>query len=202
MTKIEELYHLMELLKKHNLPISPILEYAIKEREEQYAFDEDGLILGQKHEPKFEVYKELDDYCREFVNLSTSTVQGKKLPHKAILLLSIFSLVEKGTIRENKIELNKDISSMFSILWNKYMHDSKVPSVWTPFWHMKSESFWHFKPLESEKRIQELYKPSIGPMRAAISYAYLDKELYLYIQNAKTREQLKNVLEKTYLLHR
>ncbi len=191
----------MDLLKKHDLPISPILEYAIREREEQYTLDENGLDMAKKHEPKFEVYKELDDYCREFANLSTSTVKGKKLPHKAILLLSIFSLVEKGKIRENKIEMNKDIPSMFSILWNKYIKDTKVPSVWIPFWHMKSESFWHFKPLESKKRIDELYKPSIGPMRAAIHYAYLDKELYMYIQNTKTREHLKNVLEESYLLH-
>lgn len=36
MTKIEELHHIIELIKKHDLPLSPILEYAIKERQDQY----------------------------------------------------------------------------------------------------------------------------------------------------------------------
>lgn len=35
MTDIEELKHSLEVLKEHDLPVSPILEYAIKERIEQ-----------------------------------------------------------------------------------------------------------------------------------------------------------------------
>ena len=36
MTKREELELILELLRKHDLPLSPILEYAIRERIEEY----------------------------------------------------------------------------------------------------------------------------------------------------------------------
>ena len=45
MTKIEELHYIIELLNKHDLPMSPILEYAIKEREEQYTTEANGLFM-------------------------------------------------------------------------------------------------------------------------------------------------------------
>ena len=36
MTDAEELKHVLEVLKKFDLPISPILEYAIKEKIEEF----------------------------------------------------------------------------------------------------------------------------------------------------------------------
>ena len=41
MTEIEELKHSLEILKKYDLPVSPILEYAIKEKIELLAFVDD-----------------------------------------------------------------------------------------------------------------------------------------------------------------
>ena len=44
MTDIEELKHVIEVLNKYNLPISPILEYAIKEKMEQLLSNDDGSV--------------------------------------------------------------------------------------------------------------------------------------------------------------
>lgn len=85
MTKIEELHYIIELLNKHDLPMSPILEYAIKEREEQYTTEANGLSMVREDDPLFDVYKELEDYEKEFSNLSVGVSKGRKLPHKAIL---------------------------------------------------------------------------------------------------------------------
>lgn len=199
MTKIEELHYLQKLLKRHNLPLSPILEYAIKEREEQYMIEEKLPSSVCDESPVYETRKELDDYCKEFENLSVGVVQGKKLPHKAILLMSIIQLIEDGTIKDNQIELNKVIASEFAKQWRKYVGDNKIPSVWTPFWHMKSESFWHFKPIESKEQIDKLYKPSIGKMRAVVEHAYLDDLLFLYIRDNNKQEILVDVLIRNYL---
>lgn len=208
MTKIEELHYIIELIKKHELPLSPILEYAIKERQEQYIKAEsisNGVSACEPH-TDFTIYKELEDYEKEFACLSVGIVGGRKLPHKAILLISIMNLIETGAIEENKIPLGKIVSSAFTSIWKKYCDGIKVPSVWIPFWYMKSESFWHFKHNGSEDLLQGLLQfaghPSVGQMRPVIKYAYLDKELYMYIVNAKARERLKNVLEESYLLHR
>lgn len=42
MNPIEELELIITLIKKYNLPLSPILEYAIKEKEEHY---KEGSII-------------------------------------------------------------------------------------------------------------------------------------------------------------
>lgn len=203
MTKIEELNYIVDLLQKHNLPLSPILEYAIKERMEQYQFEEKGIAIVREDDKSVETYKELDEYVHEFANLSVGIVNGKKLPHKAILLLGLMNLVEDGIITVNRIELDNTIADAFSSCWHHYFGDKKRPSLWTPFWYLKSESFWHFEPKGNKDLLQGLLSfaghPSIGQMRPVIKYAYLDKALFDYLENEGCRKKLKDVLVNTYI---
>lgn len=203
MTKIEELHFIVELLHKHDLPLSPILEYAIKERESQYVTESNNIAIVRDEEPVFDVYKELDDYILEFAKMSVGISKGKKLPHKAILLLGLMNLVESGVLTENRIELNNVISIAFSVSWSKYF-DSKAPTVWTPFYHLKSESFWHFKANGNEEKLSDLLSfggtPSVGKMRPVIKFAYIDKALFDYMENEGCREKLREVLIKNYII--
>lgn len=208
MTKIEELHHIIDLIRKHDLPLSPILEYAIKEREEQYANEvqsNDAVNMACETQPEFTVYKELEDYGKEFACLSVGVAAGHKLPHKAILLISITNLIDTGTIEENRIPLDKTISSAFISTWKYYFDDAKVPSAWIPFWYMKSESFWHFKAAESEEVLNTLLSfgghPTVGQMRPVIKYAYFDDALFAFLKNAKNRTLLTDILENTFIKH-
>lgn len=45
MTDVEELKHVLEVLNKFDLPVSPILEYAIKEKIEQLSSDDDSHVV-------------------------------------------------------------------------------------------------------------------------------------------------------------
>lgn len=45
MTDVEELKHVLEVLNKFDLPVSPILEYAIKEKIEQLSSDDESPIV-------------------------------------------------------------------------------------------------------------------------------------------------------------
>lgn len=203
MNRIEELHYIIELLNKHDLPLSPILEYAIKEREEQYTIEADGITMVREDEPMFDVYKELEDYEKEFANLSVGVSKGRKLPHKAILLIALMKLIETGAITENRIELDSIIANSFGSTWNQYF-DTKVPSVWTPFYHLKGESFWHFKANGNEEKLSDLLSfggtPSIGKMRPIIKYAYLDKALFDYLENDGCRGKLCDILLKNYIV--
>ena len=206
MTKIEELHYIIELIKKHDLPLSPILEYAIKERQDQYIKAEsleNGVATVSEPLPDFTVYKDLEDYAKEFACLSVGVFGGRKLPHKAILLISIMNMIETDVIEENKIPLDKTISSAFISTWKNYFNGARVPSVWIPFWYMKSESFWHFKAAKSEELLSALLSfaghPSVGQMRPIIRYAYLDRALFDYLENEGCRGKLKEVLINNYI---
>ena len=202
MTTKEELELVLQIMKKHDLPMSPILEYTIKEKIDG---DKSSTTLPRNSTPVKESVNVVTNasYVEIFRNLSTGVQNGKKLPHKAVLLLSILTLIENGTITENKIHLNKTIANTFASTWGDYLHNNKIPSVWIPFWYMKSESFWHFKALADENILQNLLcfagHPSVGQMRNVIKYAYVDEQLFSLMQDREERLKLKKVLIETYL---
>lgn len=201
MTEREELELVLQIMKKHDLPMSPILEYAIKEkidRNKEFDIPTNGTPFK---EPVNTITNA--SYVEKFQNLSTGVQNGKKLPHKAVLLLSILKLVDNGAITENKIYLDKTIANAFASTWGDYLHNMKVPSVWVPFWYMKSEPFWHFKALSDERILQNLLcfagHPSVGQMRNVIKYAFTDEQLFSLMQDRVERIKLKDVLIETYL---
>lgn len=201
MNKIDELYQIIDLRKKHNLPISPILEYAIQERENQYK-EEEGISIV--NEPEKSIYtKEFDSYIKDIANLSVGYTSGKKLPHKAILLLSIIRQIESGEMERNEISLDNATSRLFIELWNEFIPNIKSPSVWIPFWYMKTEPFWHFKSTNDEQLLTGLLyfggHPSIGQMRSIIKYAYLDNEFFIMLKDKHNRNLTKEILINTYI---
>lgn len=202
MTAKEELELVLQIMKKHDLPMSPILEYAIKEKIDG---NKSSTTLPLNSTPVKEPFNVVTNasYVEIFRNLSTGVQNGKKLPHKAVLLLSILTLVENVTITENKIHLDKIIANTFASTWGEYLHNTKTPSVWIPFWYMKSEPFWHFKALADENILQNLLcfagHPSVGQMRNVIKYAYVDEQLFSLMQDREESSKLKNALIETYL---
>ena len=201
MTTKEELELVLQIMKKYDLPMSPILEYVIKEKI-------DGNVSSTIPVNSTPVIEPVNNntnasYVEIFRNLSTGVQNGKKLPHKAVLLLSILTLVENVTITENKIHLDKIIANTFASTWGEYLHNTKTPSVWIPFCYMKSEPFWHFKALADENILQNLLcfagHPSVGQMRNVIKYAYVDEQLFSLMQDREESSKLKKALTETYL---
>lgn len=201
MTTKEELELVLQIMKKHDLPMSPILEYAIKEKIDSNA---SSTTLVNNTPVKEPVNNSPNaSYVEFFRNLSTGVQNGIKLPHKAVFLIGILTLVDNGTVTENKILLDKTIANAFASTWGDYLHNTKTPSVWIPFWYMKSEPFWHFKALADENILRNLLyfagHPSVGQMRSVIKYAYVDEELFSLMQDGDERSKLKEALVETYL---
>ena len=203
MTTQEELELLLQIMQKHDLPMSTILEFAVKEKLQACSVDAFETTVAQEPAISEECEKDLPYYKNLFLQLSTVIQNGKKVPHKAILLLGIMNQIADGLIKENKIELNKSIANSFAITWEAYHLGHKAPSVWTPFWYMKSEPFWHFKANGNENVLHNILSfaghPTIGQMRGVIAYAYLDEELFWLMKEEKSRKMLAQVLVDTYI---
>ena len=105
-------------------------------------------------------------------------------------MLAISDLIESGVISKNEIGMTEALKVAFEDRWNKHVpKDSPYKSaVWTPYWHMGYEDFWHFVPLPgvSDETISTLaagHTASIGKMRDHISYAKFDDILFrLFVQ--------------------
>lgn len=141
-------------------------------------------------------------YKQLLSNLSVKIIDGQKKPNKAILLLAVIDLMRCGYITENKIFIDKTLELSFNDMWQLYV-DNNPPSCWTPFWHLRTEYFWHFKPKKTLFEIENLVPPgwtaSLNRMKGTIEYAYFSDDFYQLLKENHTRDMIVSVLCDTYL---
>ena len=141
-------------------------------------------------------------YKKLLSNLSVKITDGQKKPNKAIMLLAIIDLIRCGYINENKIFIDKTIEFAFNNMWCLYV-DNQPPICWTPFWHLKSEKFWNFEPINQYEDIEKLVPPgqtaSFRQMKDTIKYAYFSDDFYQLLKENHTRDIIVSVLCDTYL---
>ena len=131
---------------------------------------------------------------------------GKPAPHKAILLLAISDLIESGTILKNEIGMTDELKQAFEARWNQHVpkNSQYKCTVWTPYWHMGFETFWHFVPLEgvTEITISSLaagHTASIGKMKSHIKFSQLDEDLFKCFLIRESRQRIRELLIETWL---
>lgn len=59
MSKLDDLHTLQRLLKEFEFPVSPILEYAIKEKEEELCADDIGIVCDYVQKEEFDTGKDI-----------------------------------------------------------------------------------------------------------------------------------------------
>lgn len=152
-------------------------------------------------------YTLFNKYAYLMRNLSVKVTNGVMAPHKAIMLISIIDLIHFNKITSNIIPADAILAETFKKNWNQYVANKKEfaqfkCSIWTPYWHMKNETFWHFCPINNSINVDSLVPAgqtaSIGAIRSHIQYAYFDIDLYELLQDANSRETLREILIDTY----
>lgn len=145
------------------------------------------------------------DYIGLFGNLSTNNKYSRKSPHKAILLLTVIEMYEKGLLAENVIRYDEELKKQFVSVWNKFLNNETKfqPFAYLPYWYMQSESFWHIVPIRGKEDILSLFrdnhvKPSESKLIDCVEYAELDDDLYFLMTIPSGRSSLKRVLLETY----
>ena len=138
----------------------------------------------------------LQDYIPRLQGLQKS----KQTPHKPFLLLIVMEMLESGELSENRIpfeEIKKkkpffaDLISAF----NKGNRTKWLSSLHNPFFHLKTNGFWHLKPLELQSRPTT---PTDACLRRVNATAKLDERLFLLFVVPEYREILRQMLICTY----
>jgi putative restriction endonuclease len=143
--------------------------------------------------------KNLDYYLYRFANLKIDRSHGRPAPHKAILLLSIIELIERRGISTNEIELTPDIVSTFLNYWNAlYPYQKGIVAL--PFFHLKSEGFWHLLPNVGYEKTFNLLRQirSNYQIRDMVKHACFDDELFHLLSSDKNRTLFRRVIIKDY----
>lgn len=142
----------------------------------------------------FQTYKE------EFENLRPSRVGGRSRPHKGSMLLAVIDLIDQGIISRNQIPLNDALIDTFSERFALYKQGNDKDDPAKPYFYLSSSSFWHLAPVagredELEQRRAASHHGSAKTVKSLIEYAYLDEELFKFLQNDVYRSILADVLE-------
>ncbi len=141
----------------------------------------------------------LSYYQSCFCSLNVNKQKGRLAPHKALLLLSVIDLVERGIIRDNRIELTETLERTFKANVKKFVGNSTLfrPNLGTPFYHMKGEPFWKLVPQGGDITP---CSTSLKTLRTTYRYAVIDRELFNLLQNEDVRANLRVILISTYLI--
>lgn len=150
-------------------------------------------------------YSDLSLYLMQMLTLHIHVCKNEFAPHKPILLLSIIDLIDKGELQKNQIVPNKILIDSFKGTWHKYVKSGSnyTSDLWKPFWHMKTEPFWHLVPSKHGFNLDNLVEPGgsakASDILANIEYASLDSNLFAMLQNKNCRVTIKNAIVETYL---
>ncbi len=144
----------------------------------------------------------LEDYQAKFRRLNRDRLNPwpastlGRAPHKAFLLLAVFDLIEEGTLTENFVEITPDLGDVFGIYWSKLMPLDQPGNLAMPFFHLKSEGFWHLQARPDKEAILESSRAvtSLPALRDLILGARLDDELFALLCDPATRQILRITL--------
>lgn len=149
----------------------------------------------------------IDTYIKQFSQLHSDASPARwtaatrhRAPHKPLLLLSVLDLFSEGSLTSNLIELSIELSESFTRYWSRLMPPDKRSSIALPFFHMRSERFWHLRAQPGRELVLSVLQriQTTSQLRDNVTGAELDDELYDLLQNEDTRKMLRAVLIETY----
>ncbi|MBU0944063.1 MAG: DUF3883 domain-containing protein [Proteobacteria bacterium] len=132
-------------------------------------------------------------YSEKFNRLNMNRQRGRVSPHKVCMLLAVMDLIAHKTVRDNRIFFDDELKKGFSLYFNIHRTENDRDNPHLPFFHLKSERFWHHHPKPGHAADYQRLTTVSGPgeLNKHIAYAFLDEPLFQLFQNQVAREYLK-----------
>lgn len=136
------------------------------------------------------------DYEERFSRLRVNSGGANKSPHKVAMLQAVIDLVESGEVANNRFYFDDSLRSQFTRRFQALASPSDRNNPHLPYFHLRSEGFWHLKvrPGQHDSYEQLTTASSPGVIKAHIDYASLDDELFELLGNQIARELLRSAL--------
>ncbi len=140
----------------------------------------------------------LTHYLNKIERLRVDRSHEKPAPHKPILLLALIDLFEEGAITNNKIEPSPQIVESFLKYW--HLVSLERPRIFLPFFHLKSDKFWHLHAKAGNEKLLAMTKQmnSMTHLASIVEFASLDEDLFLLLHRADTREAIRQKIIEVY----
>lgn len=125
-------------------------------------------------------------------------------PHKLILLLAVFDLIEQGQIAQNQIYLNGELIAAFERNFRLHARPGDWCQVGPPFFHLRTSGFWNHRPKQGRETVYTVLDRSGGGMATVIEnieFAYFSDEAFKLVSDPDSRSELRSfitsLLDKT-----
>lgn len=137
-------------------------------------------------------------YLNKIERLRIDRSHGIPAPHKPILLLAVVDLIEEGVITNNKIEPSPQLVESFLKYWHLVNLDK--PRIFLPFFHLKSDKFWHLHAKPGNEQLLAMTKQmnSMTHLASIVAFASLDEDLFLLLHRADAREVIRRKIIEVY----
>lgn len=136
------------------------------------------------------------DYERRFSKLNMNAAGGRKSPHKVAMLLAVIDAIEAGEITGNRIFFSRKLRERFKGHLDQLAEDADRNNPHLPFFHLRSEGFWHHQLKPGGRAEYPTLSTASGPgvIERCIQYACLDDELFELLGNSLVAELLRQAL--------
>lgn len=143
----------------------------------------------------------LQKYAKAFARLKRGGTKYGAAPHKPILLLSLIELIEKGVVADNRVFVDAQLVGTFKENWLLLVTTPHQEDFTQPFYYLQNEraegqGYWFLQPVPG-CQINAHIK-SVNVLASVCQYGYLAADLWLLLNDAVSRNHLKQVLLNTY----
>ena len=188
MDELDKAYETAEMLKALDLPISKDQLETIELLEKEN---------GKVHREDLEFYfyeKCFANYTKRIMNIRQAKIRGEVIVAKPVLLLAIIDGISSEIFCNNEFCLTEWFEARYVMLMQQYMKGSqfdKPTDISNPYWHLQSDGFWHLRYTEEQ---QDGTTPSKRWLKEKVSFAYLDDDLWVLLQNKVWRQKLRDYI--------
>lgn len=124
--------------------------------------------------------------------MKVASYKGSPIIAKPVFMLTIFRMIEDGSLLGNNITYSDELCNTYSVLFKKYSNGKITPLIY-PYYYLNSEEFYYVKG-DTSKRT-----PSVSFIKERIEFAALDDELWDLLQDSSVRNDFREAIIKKFL---
>jgi len=130
----------------------------------------------------------------EIINLGMSSRIFK--PHKYIALATAIKILKENNFTDNKVYFSENYKRIFSDIFSKYSSDADRNRSYTPFFHLKTSSFWSLVAKLNMERVLESTTTVGGPtaLTEIVEFAELSNSFMDILRNDEDRSTLEGMI--------
>jgi len=123
--------------------------------------------------------------------------QGKIFkPHKIVAILAAIEVLKINGFRDTKIPFSDDFKQSFSNIFANYVSEKHSCRPYTPFFHLRSSSFWNLIPKRGKETelIRSTTVGGPGALTDIVDHAKISDDFLKILQASSSRDELTSFL--------